>query len=274
MKEQISKFITNGKKYFIKHEPELLIGVGIAGMISSTILAVKATPKSLKLLDEAKHNKAVKKSMYADNKEYAYTEGAKLTLSETIKVAWKPYLYPCLLTVASSICIISGTTINTKRNAALTTAYAITENAFSTYRNKVIETIGEKKEQAIRTKIAQDDIKNDPPVNNQVVITSGGTTLFKDAISERYFRSDIDKIRKTINELNRKMLIENYIALDDFYYELGLKPMKNADKLGWNVDDGLLEVYFDACLAENDEPCIVLTYNIYPKYGYDMLGWR
>jgi hypothetical protein len=256
MKEQLKNLFLNGKNYFIKHEPELLVGVGIAGMISSTILAVKATPKALRLIEQEK----------------GYSDTTKPL--NIIKIAWRPYLCPVILSAASITCIVGGTTINTKRNAALTTAYAITENAFSTYRNKIIETIGEKKEKAIRTKIAQDDVNNDPPVNNQVVITSNGTTLFKDAISERYFRSDIDKIRKVINELNRKMLIENYIALDDFYYELGLKPMKNADKLGWNVDDGLLEVYFDACLAENDEPCIVLTYNIYPKYGYDMLGWR
>jgi len=254
MKEQIKNIFANGKRYFIKHEPELLVGVGIAGMISSTILAVKATPKALKLLEQERGYSDVSKPLNA------------------IKVAWRPYLCPAILSIASITCIIGGTTINTKRNAALTTAYAITENAFSTYRDKVIETIGEKKEKNIRAKIAQDNVNNDPPSNNQVVITSGGNTLFKDSISERYFRSDIDKIRKIVNELNKKMISENYISLDDFYYELGLKPMKHADRLGWEVDDGLLEIYFNACLAENDEPCVVLDYNIYPKYGFDKLG--
>jgi hypothetical protein len=272
MKEQIKNIFVNGKRYFIKHEPELLVGIGIAGMISSTILAVKATPKALKLIELEKNKRSERKTFYADNKPIKFNQQGALTVLETIKTAWKPYLYPVILTVASSICIIRGTTINAKRNAALTTAYAITENAFSTYRNKVIETIGEKKEQSIRNKIAQDDIDKDPPVNNQVVITANGNTLFKDSISERYFRSDINKIRNIINELNRKMMIENYISLDEFYYELGLKPMKQADRLGWEIDDGLLEVYFNACLAENDEPCIVLSYNIYPKYGYDKLG--
>lgn len=254
MKEQIKNIFINSKKYLIKHEPELLVGIGIAGMISSTILAVKATPKALRLIEQ----------------ERGYSDITKPL--NIIKIAWRPYLCPAILSIASISCIIGGTTINTKRNAALTTAYAITENAFSTYRNKVIETIGEKKEQSVRNKIAQENIDKDPPVNNQVVITANGNTLFKDSISERYFRSDINKIRNIINELNRKMMIENYISLDEFYYELGLKPMKQADRLGWEIDDGLLEVYFNACLAENDEPCIVLSYNIYPKYGYDKLG--
>lgn len=261
MKKEFLNIINNSKLYFKKHEPELLVGIGIAGMISSTILSVKATPKAIELIEKKKlEEKVIDENFY------------KLGTIEIIKTAWKPYLYPCLLSIASITCIIGGTTINTKRNAALTTAYAITENAFATYRDKVIETIGEKKEKNIRSKIAEDNIVKDPPVNNQVIITSGGNTLMKDSISERYFRSDLDKIRKIINELNRKMLTENYISLDDFYYEIGLKPMKHADRLGWSIDDGLIELYANAILAENDEPCIVLDYNIYPKYGFDMLG--
>ena len=272
MKEQIKNIFANSKRYFIKHEPELLVGVGIAGMISSTILEVKATPKALKLIEFEKNRRSTRKTFYVDNKPVKIDQQSSLTVLETIKIAWKPYLCPAILSIASITCIIGGTTINTKRNAALTTAYAISENALTTYRNKVIETIGEKKEKNIRAKIAQDNVNNDPVSNNQVVITSGGNTLFKDSISERYFRSDIDKIRKIVNELNKKMISENYISLDDFYYELGLKPMKHADRLGWEVDDGLLEIYFNACLAENDEPCVVLDYNIYPKYGFDKLG--
>ena len=267
MKKEIINIFTNSKKYFIKHEPEILVGIGVAGMISSTILAVKATPRALKLIELEKK--------YPSNENETLKDCIKcgsLTPTEIIKAGWRPYLYPTILSIASITCIIGGTSINTKRNAALTTAYAITENAFATYRDKVIETIGEKKEKNIKAKISEDDVKNDPPLNNQIVITSNGNTLIKDSISERYFRSDVDKIKRAINELNRKMTYENYISLEDFYYELGLKPMKNSDRLGWIIDDGLLDVFFDTCLAENDEPCIVLHYNIYPKYRYDMLG--
>lgn len=267
MNIKLSNIFSNTGKYLKKHEPELLVGIGIAGMISTVILAVKATPKALELIELEKK--------YPSRKGETLSEAIKtksITRTEIIKACWKPYLYPSLLGIASITCIIGGTTINTKRNAALTTAYAITENAFTTYKNKVIETIGEKRERNLQGKIAEDGVKNNPPVNNQVIITTRGNTLCKDSISERYFKSDIDTIRKVINELNRRMTIENYISLEEFYYELGLKPMKHADRLGWEIDDGLLEVYFDTCLADNDEPCIVLNYNIYPKYGYDKLA--
>lgn len=249
------------KTYFNKHNSEILVGIGVAGMITSTILAVKATPKAMKLLEERNKEELEK------NPDFY-----KLGNIEIIKTAWKPYLYPCILTIASTTCIIGGTTISSKRNAALTTAYAITENAFSTYRNKVIETIGEKKEKNIRAKISQDNVDKNQPSNSQVIVTSNGNTLFKDSISERYFRSDINKIKNIINELNRKMTFDNYISLEDYYYELELKPMKHSDRLGWTIDDGLIEVYFNTCLAENDEPCIVLDFNIYPKYGFDRLS--
>ena len=267
MNIKISDIFSNTGKYLKKHEPELLVGIGIAGMISTTIMAVKATPKALELIELEKK--------YPSHNGETLSEAVKtksLTRTEIIKAGWKPYLPSIILGTASITCIIGGTTINTKRNAALTTAYAITENAFTTYKNKVIETIGEKKEKNLRGKIAEDNVKNDPPVSSQVVITSRGNTLCKDSISERYFRTDIDKVRKAINELNRRMTIENYISLDEFYYELNLKPMKHADRLGWSIDDGLLEVYFNACMADNDEPCVVLDYNIYPKYGYDKLA--
>lgn len=257
----MKNYFKNVKNYFNKHNSEILVGIGIAGMITSTILAVKATPKALELIKE-RNTEELKKD----------PDFYKLGSIEIVKTAWKPYIPTGITMVSSIICIVGGTTINTKRNAALTTAYAITENAFSTYRNKVIETIGEKKERNLRSKISQDEVTNNPPTNSPIILTSKGNTLCLDSISERYFRSDLDTIRKVINEINRKMMIENYISLDEFYYELNMKPMKHADRLGWEIDDGLLEVYFNTCLAENDEPCVVLDYNIYPKYGFDILS--
>ena len=43
----LSKFVMDTKRMVYKHSPEILTGIGVAGMITSTILAVKATPKAL-----------------------------------------------------------------------------------------------------------------------------------------------------------------------------------------------------------------------------------
>lgn len=254
MNTKITNFFRTTKGYLCKHSPEILTGIGVAGMITSTVLAVKATPKALWLLDDAKDIK-----------------GGRLTPLETVKAAWKPYVPAIVTGVASASCIIGASAVNAKRNAALATAYTISERALITYRDKVIETMGEKKEKEIREKIAQDEVTKKPVSNSQVFITSKGNTLCMEYISGRYFKSDIDTIKKVVNELNRKMTYNNYISLDEFYFELGLEPTKNSSRLGWNLDDGLIELDFSTCLADNNEPCIVVDYTVSPKYDFDKL---
>ena len=258
MKEKIGNFIKTTKGFMHKHSPEILTGIGVTGMITSTVLAVKATPKALQLIEEAKTGN----DLYCE----------KLPIKSVIKVAWKPYIPAAVTMVLSASCIIGASAVNTKRNAALATAYAISEKTLLTYKDKVIETIGEKKEKEIREKIAQDEIDKRQPSTQQVYITSKGNTLCMDTISGRYFKSDIDTLKKIVNELNRQMMYQNYISLDEFYNEIGLEPIKSSSRLGWNLDDGLIELDFGTCLAENDEPCIVVDYSRLPKYDFDKLA--
>lgn len=254
MNEKFTNFFKSTRKFIGKHSPEILTGVGVAGMITSTVMAVGATPKALKLIE--------------DEKEHWVGE---LTTLDKVKIAWKPYLPAALTCVASASCIIGASAVSAKRNAALATAYAISERTLVRYRDKVIETIGEKKEKEVREKVAQDEINNTNVSNTQVIVTSKGNTLCRDAVSGRYFRSDLDKIRKIVNELNRRMTHENYISLDDLYSEIGLDSTSTSNYLGWNLDDGLIELDFHTCLAENDEPCVVIDYSVRPRYEFDKL---
>lgn len=254
MNAKISNFIKTTKGYLSKHSPEILTGIGVTGMITSTVLAVKATPKALELIEEAKTG------------DDLYCE--KLPIKTVIKVAWKPYLPAVLTGVASISCIIGASTVNHKRNAALATAYAISERTLLTYRDKVIETIGEKKEKEIRGKVAQNEVDSKPVSTSQVILTSKGNTLCMDYYSGRYFRSDMDSIRKAVIELNRRIVTQNYMSLTEFYTLINLDPIKTSDFLGWNLDDGEIEVDFSTTIAD-DEPCIVVDFNVAPKYNFD-----
>ena len=259
MNEKLTKIINTSKGFLGKHSPEILTGIGITGMITTTVLAVKATPKALSLIEGAREEK------------FTQSGESDLTVLETVKIAWKPYIPAAALCIASATCIIGASAVNAKRNAALATAYAISERTLVRYRDKVIETIGEKKEKEVREKISQDTVNNNPTSNTQVIITSKGNTLCMDAVSGRYFKSDLDKIKKVINELNRRMIYENYISLNDFYSEIGLSSTSTSNYLGWNLDDGPIELSFDTCLADNDEPCIVIDYMVAPRYEFDKL---
>lgn len=59
---------------------------------------------------------------------------------------------------------------------------------------------------------------------------------------------------------------EMFITINDLYYELGLSRIELGDEMGWAIDDGLIEVSFSTQLTENDEPCLVLNYNVTPKF--------
>jgi hypothetical protein len=250
-KSNVSKLIKNVQMMASKHSPEILTGIGIAGMITTTVLAVKATPKALTLLEEAEQEK-----------------GESLTVMEKTKTCWKCYIPAAVTGLASTACLVGASSVNAKRNAALAAAYTLSDSALREYRDKVVETIGEKKEQTIRDKVAEERIKKNPVSKNEIFITDKGNTLCYDAISGRYFKSDIEKIKRAENELNKRMLDDMYISLNEFYDEIGLSHTSLGDELGWNIDDGLLDFDFSAQLAEDDTPCLVVDYRIAPKYNF------
>lgn len=239
-----------------KHSPEILTGVGIAGMVTTTVLAVGATPKALKLID-------------AKKKEERLDE---LTPIETVKTCWKPYIPAVATGLFSIACLIGANSVHARRNAALATAYQLSSTALTEYKDKVVETIGEKKEKEVRDSINKDHIDKNPVSPSEVIITDKGNTLCYEHLSGRYFKSDIDRIRKAENELNKRMLNDMYISLNEFYDELDLDHTRIGDELGWNIDHGLIDIHFSAQLADDETPCIVVDFQTPPYYGYNRLS--
>lgn len=246
--------LTDVKRFVSARSPEILTGIGIAGMVTTTVLAVKATPKAMSLIEDKKNEDWVD----------------ELSPLDVVKIAWKPYIPAIITCVVSTACIIGASSVNAKRNAALATAYKLSETALTEYREKVIETIGEKKEQIVRDKVAEERIKKNPVSKNEVIVTGNGKTLCFDPISGRYFMSSIDVIKRAENELNKQMLhdISGYVSLNDFYDELGLDHTSVGDDLGWNTDQ-LIDICFSSQLNDNGEPSVVLDFLVAPKYGYD-----
>lgn len=251
-KPNISKVIKSVRTSASKHSPEILTGIGIAGLVVTTVMAVRATPKALILIEDRK------KELREDT----------LTPVETVKAAWSCYVPAALTGTVSIACLIGANSVNTRRNAALATAYTLSESALKEYQEKVVETIGEKKEQSVRDAIAKDKLEQNPVTNREIIITDKGDTLCFDAVSGRYFKSDIEKLKKAVNELNRQMRDEMYISLNEFYYEIGLSGISIGDDLGWNIDNGYIEPRFSSQLAEDGTPCLVIGYCVEPRYDY------
>lgn len=254
-KPNITNFVRKVQSTLSKHSPEILTGLGIAGMVTTTILAVKATPKAMQLIEE--------------KKEELQTE--ELTVVDTVKSTWKCYIPAAVTGVASTACIIGASSVNMRRNAALATAYKISETALSEYREAVVETIGEKKAEKVKERVAEKQLEKNPISNNQVVFTNNGETLCYDAWSGRYFKSDIEVIKKAENKLNRSMMMDmsGYLSLNEFYREIGLESTEAGDVLGWNIRDDLLKVHLYPKLVDEKTPCAVIDFDIPPKYDFD-----
>ena len=253
-RSKMAQFVRGVKMNVSKHSPEILMGLGIAGMITTVVLAVKETPKALDLIAEAEDKK-----------------GEQLKKTEVVKATWKCYI-PAAVTGATSIaCLVGSNTKHAKRNAALATAYKLSETALSEYREKVVETIGEEKEKVVREKVSEEKLKQNPIEKNEIIFTDNGDTQFYEPLSGRYFKSDIEHVNKIVNGLNKSMLHDmfGYTTLNEFYEELGLDMVELGEDLGWNLDKGLIDIEFTSKIASNGKPCIVLDYINAPHYNYD-----
>lgn len=240
------------KKAIAKNSPAILKALGIAGFIGTAVYVGKATPKAMMLLEEKKLD----------------LETEELTKVEIVKTVAPCYIPAVILAGLSIACILGSDSINARRNAALATAYALSESTLKEYRDKVVETIGEKKERDVRDRIAEDKVKKIPVVPEKVIDTENGDYLCLEPLSGRYFRSDVDKVRRALNNANERLLKDEYLSLNEFYYELGLDETKIGDELGWHIQGGLIEIHFSTQLANGDEPCLVIDFMDAPTYEY------
>ena len=256
MNEKITKVIKGVMNGVSKNSPAILTGIGIAGMLTSTVLAVKATPKAIQILEEK----------YGDN------NGHPIHKKDIVKSCWKCYIPAAVSASVSIACLVGSNSVNAKRNAALATAYKIAETSLVEYKDKVVETIGEKKEKVISEKVAQDKLDKDPVDYKNIIITGNGSVLCYDPLSSRYFESDMESIRAAVNNLNANLISQDYVSLNEFYDELDLEHTSIGDDIGWNIGtDGLVDVKFSSTVAKGGKPCLVMDYRIEPRYNFSKL---
>ena len=257
------------------HSPEILVGLGIAGMATSTVLAVRATPKAVQKIEDkiAETNETLMDNAVAAHQD-CYAPIDKLKPTEVAKLCWKDYAPAAVTGAASIVCIIGGTRINLRRNAALVTAVKISEATIrdlQAYKNKVVESIGVEKSDEIETKVTDEAVQQASINLDSAIISGNGPVLCLDKIGGQWFRSDKETIRAAINKLNYVMNDDMYVSLNDFYDELGMPQTIAGRDLGWNRDQGLIEPKFSSHLLPNGVPVMVLTTRIEPRVDYSKL---
>lgn len=241
----IKSIARSGENFIDNHATEILTVVAVMSGISATVTAIRATPTAVKLIEEAQPKDAW----------------------ETIKVAYKPYIPTAILLGIMVGSVISLHQVGAKRHAALMGLYSLTETTFKNYQKKVVETLGEPKERAIRDEVAKEKVLNNPPQNN-IIVTNGGNVLCLDDVSGQYFRSSVTKIDRVMNEINARLISEEFITLNDFYDELGLRQTSLGEYVGFHIDRGLLDVKYTSIYDEkSQEPCVVLKYVVCDKHN-------
>ena len=251
--------MSNMKQFTKKHTPEILIATGLVGMVTSVVFAVKATPKAEALLDKAKEEKAESLELEP--------EDVNLTVVDKVKAVWTVYTPSAIVFCLSTACIIGANNVSHRRSVAIATAYTLSETAFKEYKEKVVEKFGKNKEQQVRDEVAKAQIEKNPVSKSQVIITGGGDSLCYDSVSGRYFKSNIEKIRRIVNNTNEKMFRENWVSLNEFYIDLGLETIAIGNDMGWSIDKEGMDIEFSSHIADDGTPCLVLDYTVLPTYG-------
>lgn len=289
----VKNAITNVGKVVEQKSPAILTGIGIGSFVGCAVLAVKATPKAIQLMDLKAQEKYIELLEPNDSAEYeTYEEwlGVEerrivqpsvyfqvLTPVEVVKSTWKAYVPAVGLGVVGIVCLIAAARVSSARNAAFAGAASIAEKALYEYQQKVFDILGEDKANEIRDQIAKDHVQKidtfqDAGIDNTVVCCRGtGDTWIYDPVTDRKWKSDLETVRAAMNDFNHDLIGGIYGSLNDWYYCLGIKGVQIGDDIGW-CSDKLLDIRFAAMVLDNGEPAIVLDYETLPnsRYKYGM----
>ncbi len=234
-----------------QHSPAILTGIGMAGVVITTATAIRATPRALKLIEERKRE----------------LRTHELATKELIGTTWKCYIPTVIAGATTMMCIFGANKITAKRTTALAAAYTLSETALKdsnsllkAYKEKVVENFGADAEHKIKESIEKDQVKNS--INE--VISEPEKLLFCDESVGRYFESSKHDIEKSIADLNALMMRYMSVSMNDWYDLLNIDHTSLGDTLGWDIQDGPLEVYYDTKLSPDYRPCMVIVFNRKP----------
>lgn len=206
----MSKLVNKSKLFLKDKSPTILSCIGGAGVVATTVLAVKATPKAMRVI-EAKETE----------------KGEPLTKVEIIKCT-APLYAPAMLVGASTIaCIFGANVLNKRKQASLMSAYALLDESYKEYKRKVDEMLGSEASDSIIQEIAKDKYDSEE--------VDKDADLFFDQFSGRYFNATEIEVKDAIHQINIMLSVRDYATLNEFYDLLGIPPIEGGDDLGWTT---------------------------------------
>lgn len=203
--------LSKSQLYLKRNAPTILTCVGAVGVVATTVTAVKATPKALQLLELAEEQK-----------------GGSLTNLDKFRIAGPVYIPTVVIGVSTLACVFGANALNKRQQASLVSAYAMLDSSYKEYKKKVKELHGDEAANEITEKIAEDKYDKN-------TVEGDGKELFYDEFSGRFFRSTLEKVQRAEYELNRDLVMRDWVMLNEFYEYLGIPKVENGDAIGWST---------------------------------------
>lgn len=238
LEQILQKGVYKSKAYLKRNSSTILTCVGAIGVVATSVIAVKATPKALVLLEQAENEK-----------------GEELTRLEVVKVAAPAYIPTAIIGASTVACIFGANALNKRQQAVITSAYVLVNNAYKEYKNKLKELYGEEAHQNIVNSIAIEKTK-DVNISSEymgvmccdlsIEENDSEPRLFYDEYSGRYFEKTIEQVINAEYHLNRNYVLRGYSTLNEFYNFLGLEETQYGYILGWTpTDEGTFWIDFN-----------------------------
>jgi hypothetical protein len=240
-----------------KHSPEILVGVGIVGVIAGAVTACAATIKAKDILEEAKSDLgAIHECAEVHKDKYTEEDMKKDTVAVYAKTGLKlakTYAPAIIIETASIFCILKSNGILRKRNLALAAAYATVDSTFKDYRKRVVERLGEDMDRELRYNIKAKEIEEE--VQNEDGTVSKVKTTIETTMNPNNY-SDYARIyddgcigwtkdpeynftflKMQQSYANDKLKEKGFLFLNDVYEMLGFPMSKAGQVVGWVYDE-------------------------------------
>lgn len=251
-------------RLFVKRNAStILTGLGCIGVVATTIMAVKATPKALRLIEEAETKK-----------------GEKLTKWEKTRIAVPTYVPSVLIGLSTLACVVGSNILNQKAQASIISAYALLDQSYKDYRRKLKELYGKETDQEILNAIVIEKAE-DQYISAEYFATNCDLSteehsirpkIFYDEYSKRFFETTIEQVMTAEYHLNRNYVLRGYSVLNELYDFLGLEPTDAGSIMGWApLDEGMYWIEFNHRKAELEDGTefYILEMPFEPRIDYD-----
>ena len=271
-----------------QYSPEILIGVGVVGLGVSTVMACKATLKIDSILEEKEDTiDYINQAKASTNEEeYTHTDYQRditLTYIRTGVELSKAYGPAIVVGVASVGSILGAHNVMKKRNIAVAAAYKMLEKGFNDYRGRVIDELGEDKDNQFRynsTKEKRDVVELDKDGKEKkvkkefTVADPNGVSIyakFFDETSTQWTKTpeyNLIFLKGQQQYLNDVLHSRGHVFLNEVYDVLGLDRSKAGAVVGWVLGEGDDYIDFNLYNKDNanfvngDEGSVLLDFNV------------